>query len=71
MVESAMITNVQGTRFWYLTEKCLHCEDGPAIIYFHGEIEWILNNIIYSFDDWCDELKLSKEKRIGLKLKYC
>lgn len=31
---------------------------------------WFLNNVEYTFEEWCDKLHLSKNKRIELKLKY-
>lgn len=45
-----------------------HCENGPAIILVDGRKEWWLDGVHYSFEEWCSELKLSKEKCIELKL---
>jgi len=55
-----------------------HHEDGPAVIYSNiysydtsGENKfWYLNNIQYSFKEWCKILNKSDEEIIFLRLKY-
>jgi len=62
----------------YLLEKCkdwkingeLHREDGPAVEYDDGINFWYLNNIEYSFEDWCEKLNKTDEEIIFLRLKY-
>lgn len=63
------IIKPDGTKAWCLHGK-FHREDGPAIIDLDGYKSWFLNNRSYSFDDWCDKLKLSIDRRIELKLCY-
>jgi len=54
--------------YWYVNGK-LHREDGPAII-FDGACYWNLNNIEFSFEDWCDLLNKTDEEKVFLRLKY-
>lgn len=37
----------EGSEFWYLNNG-FHREDGPAIMYEDGNVQWWLNDIIYS-----------------------
>lgn len=34
----------------------MHRVDGPAIEYAHGECDWYLHNVRYSYDNWLDAL---------------
>jgi hypothetical protein len=48
----------------------LHCEEGPAIRYPNGDVEWWLNNYEYSFHAWCMRVNISEETKMLLKLRY-
>ena len=69
MQTPTMGTTQRGT-IMYSLNGLLHREDGPAITYADGYQQWYLNDLEYSFDDYCKKLKLSKEDIVFLKLKY-
>jgi len=54
---------------WVINNK-LHREDGPSIEYINGINDWFLNNIPYSFEEWCKILNKTDEEKIFLRLKY-
>lgn len=58
-----------GTLVWG-EDSQVHREDGPAIIYFDGGVEWCLNGNTMSFKKWCLKVNLNKTKIIELKLLY-
>lgn len=58
-----------GAQHWYLNDK-LHREGGPAILYADGSQSWWLNGKRYLFDNYCNQLNLSEEDIMFLKLKY-
>jgi hypothetical protein len=62
--------NERGTIVWYNEEGCYHREDGPAVIYPDGDVEWFIKGEWYSFDDWCIELNKSDEDKMMLRLQY-
>jgi len=52
-------------------DEKLHREDGPAIImYPSGKKYWYLNDIEYTFEEWCKKLNKTDQEIIFLKLKY-
>lgn len=56
---------------WYRFGK-IHREDGPASIRrSDGVVGWYLDDKPYNFDEWCQLVQLSEEKRLELFLKYC
>ena len=58
-----------GDKWWYKNGE-LHRTDGPAIERSNGEKEWWLNNIYYSFSEWCEKTNLSREEKCELVLIY-
>jgi hypothetical protein len=51
------VYNIKGT-------KILHREDGPAIIYTDGYLEWWLNNKAYSKEEWLGALNEEQKERM-------
>ena len=62
--------NVYGETTWYNELGQLHREDGPAIKYDDGNVEWCLNNTIYSFNEWLKLSTISDEDKMILRLRY-
>ena len=50
-------------KVWYKNNK-RHREDGPAIEYSNGDVEYWLNHIKYSVEDWGLEVAKLKLERI-------
>jgi hypothetical protein len=62
--------HADGAKAWYQHGK-LHRDDGPAVEYANGEDnEWRLNNNILSFEEWLDQVDISDENKVMMKLKY-
>jgi hypothetical protein len=56
---------------WFNDDGEWHKEEGPALIYSNGDVEWYLNGKIYSFADWLIELaNVSDEAKMMLRLQY-
>ncbi len=55
---------------WYQFGR-IHREDGPASIRHDGVVGWYLEDTPYKFEEWCNKVQLSEEKRLELLLKYC
>jgi hypothetical protein len=60
---------------WYNDQEQMHREDGPAIIYpvdgwNAAGVEWWLNDIPHTFDEWCIALNITDEAKMLLKLQY-
>jgi hypothetical protein len=67
-----MCTTNDGTKYWVLGTYC-HREDGPAIEWHNGNIQWWLDGIMYTFQDYIKELKRrnkSNKDLMLLMLKY-
>jgi hypothetical protein len=62
--------NCDGTTRWYNDIGQTHKEDGPAIIHPSGYAGWYFNNKRCSFDEWCNEVNISDENKMILKLQY-
>ena len=62
--------NVYGETTWYNELGQLHREDGPSIKYDDGNVEWCLNNTIYSFNEWLKLSTISDEEKMILRLRY-
>jgi hypothetical protein len=58
-----------GDRWWYLNGKC-HREDGPAIDWGDGTKTWYLYDQRLSFDGWLEEVDISDEDKVMMKLQY-
>jgi hypothetical protein len=59
--------NVNGNSLWYQHGK-KHREDGPAIEWPNGRKSWCLDNIHLSFDDWLNQLDITDEDKVMMKL---
>jgi hypothetical protein len=55
---------------WYNTAGEFHREDGPAIVFCHGGVHWMLNGHDDSFNDWCNKVNISDETKMMLRLQY-
>jgi hypothetical protein len=55
---------------WYNEEGEWHREDGPAVIYHSGDVDWWLNGANYTFARWLIELNKSDEEKMILRLRY-
>ena len=63
------IISATGSQEWWVNDK-LHRTDGPAVISATGTQHWYLNGKCYAFKSFCQELNLSSEDILYLKLKY-
>ena len=59
-----------GTITWYTEVGEYHNEDGPAIKYEEGHVEWCLNNKIYKFAEWLIESNKTDKEKMLLRLQY-
>ena len=59
-----------GVITWYNELGQYHREDGPAIIFADGEVEWFIHCVEYSFADWLIELNKTDEDKMMLRLQY-
>jgi hypothetical protein len=50
------IIGTYGTQYWYQNGQ-LHREDGPAAIHSDGRKEWSLHGILYTKEEWEDEIR--------------
>jgi hypothetical protein len=62
--------NKYGDVCWYNEAGQRHREDGPAVIYNDGEVEWLLNGEYHTFESWCAALNKSDEVKMLLRLSY-
>ena len=58
-----------GTRVYY-ANSTIHRDDGPAVIFPDGIIEWWYDDDEYSFEMWCVHAEKTDEEIVQLKLKY-
>jgi hypothetical protein len=63
------VVRANGYQAWY-QHGLRHRANGPAIEYACGYKEWYLNNRYLLFDDWLDEVNISDEDKVMMKLKY-
>ena len=54
----------------YFSAGLTHRRDGPAIEYTDGDKGWWLHNQHLSFDQWLDEVNISDENKVMMKLTY-
>jgi len=59
-----------GWIFWYNEHGDVHREDGPASIDRFGECNWYLNNADMPFLEWLDEINVSDDRKMLLRLQY-
>tara|TARA_R110000851_G_scaffold263809_1_gene416361 strand:- start:287 stop:634 length:348 start_codon:yes stop_codon:yes gene_type:complete len=58
-----------GTKDWW-QHGLRHRADGPAVEWADGDKFWYLNDKLLSFDQWLDEVDISAEDKVMMKLKY-
>lgn len=58
-----------GSQMW-CRYGVIHREDGPAYIEHNGVYSWYVQGFSYSFKEYCNQLELSEQDVIILKLKY-
>jgi hypothetical protein len=58
-----------GDKEWWVDDE-VHRTDGPAIEYANGDEAWWLNNERFTFDEWLDEVDMSNEDKVMMKLQY-
>lgn len=63
------IVYTHDTKVWYKYGK-IHREDGPAIEWVNGDMQFYLNNKCYRFDVWIKETPVTDEQRLELIMKY-
>ena len=64
------IKYLDGSEEW-LVYDLYHREDGPAIIWMNEKRQyWYLNDIEYSFEEWCEKTNKTDEEITILKLEY-
>jgi hypothetical protein len=59
-----------GDIFWYNEAGEYHREDGPAVIYNDGHVDWLLHSHPHTFESWCIELNKTDEAKMLLRLQY-
>jgi hypothetical protein len=59
-----------GDVYWYNELGETHRDDGPAIIYDDGEVEWYLNDEEYTLEDWLKLSTIPDEDKMILRLQY-
>jgi len=45
-----------------------HNEDGPAIIWSGGSLDWRIHNEVLTFNEWCERLNKSDAEKARLLL---
>ena len=63
------VVDQHGDKKWYQHGQ-LHREDGPAIEFVHGLKFWWLHGTFMTFDDWLNQLNMSDEDKVMMKLQY-
>jgi hypothetical protein len=63
------IEYANGDKWWFLHGNH-HRDDGPALTGKTGYVQWWLNNNNLSFDTWLDQVDISAEDKVMMKLKY-
>jgi hypothetical protein len=58
-----------GDKEWWQHGK-RHRDDGPAIMYASGHKEWFQHGKYLSFDEWLNDVKMSDEDKVMMKLQY-
>ena len=63
------VINKDGTQEWMMQGK-VHREDGPAVIQADGSTNWCIDDVEYSFTEWCDLLNISEADKVFYKINY-
>ena len=58
-----------GTKIW-CQNGFAHREDGTAVILWDGSVQWWLNDKMYSFQEWVNELNLDPKTRLEMVMKW-
>jgi hypothetical protein len=58
-----------GDKVWYQHGKC-HRDDGPAIMLVNKKYDWYLHGNHLSLDEWLNEVNISYEEKVMMKLQY-
>jgi hypothetical protein len=56
-------------KVWYQHGK-VHRVDGPAVEWADGDMHWYQHNKRLSFDQWLDEVDITDEAKVMMKLIY-
>jgi hypothetical protein len=63
-----LVVDEFGNKFWHINGEC-HREDGPAVEYANGDIDWYLNGDCYdTFDKYVTAAKWTGEQIVEWKL---
>jgi hypothetical protein len=62
------VVRANGTKVWYQHGN-IHRDNGPAVECASGD-KWWLNSQYMSFDEWLDQVDISDEAKVMMKLKY-
>jgi hypothetical protein len=68
-MDNLNITSV-GERRWFDSNGQFHRVDGPAIEWPDGYNWWYLHDHKLTFDEWLDQVDISDEDKVMMKLKY-
>lgn len=41
-MKNGWIEDISGTKYHYVNDQ-IHCDDGPAVVYYDGDKEWFIN----------------------------
>lgn len=69
-VTDGIRTYYDGTIEYLNEDGELHREDGPAAVWYSGEIWWFLNGERLSFCEWCQQLRKSDAEKAYMLSKY-
>jgi hypothetical protein len=70
-MQTTMMEYSTGEKIWRLPNRNIHRDDGPAVIYANGDVEWRLRGESMSFDYWLAKTTgLTDEEKVMFKLKY-
>jgi hypothetical protein len=60
-----------GAQRWYTDHNgSFHCDDGPAIIYPDGDMDWYWHGSQMSFKTWLTVTLITDEAKLLLRLQY-
>jgi hypothetical protein len=62
------IVYAHGTQSWY-QHGILHRETGPAIIHANGDVEFWLNHVKYTEEEWAEKVGMRKHEMLMMKNK--
>ena len=69
--DGSWLHNRDGEIYWYNENGDVHREDGPAIVYPSGDVEWYLYaDECDTFEEWLEYTPISDEDKMMLRLRY-